>query len=115
MRRAVRALVALSFVVGLLETAVVGSAMAMFGIDVQPTATSAATSKIPAAMLALYRAAATCPGLLWTDLAAIGTLESDNGQSNLAGVPSGANNAGAEGPMQFRAGDVHSVKGPISP
>jgi hypothetical protein len=104
MRRAVGALVALGLVVGLLGTAVVGSAMAMFGIDVQPTATSAATSKIPAAMLALYRAAAaTCPGLPWTILAAIGTVESDNGQSNLPGVHSGANSAGAEGPMQFES------------
>ncbi len=83
-------------------TAVVGSAMAMFGLDVQPTATSAATSKIPPAMLALYQqAAATCPGLPWTVLAAIGTVESDNGQSTLPGVHSGTNAAGAEGPMQF--------------
>ncbi len=34
-------------------------------------------------------------------LAAIGTVESDNGQSTLPGVHSGANSAGAEGPMQF--------------
>ncbi len=102
MRRAVGVLVALGHVVGLLGTAAVGSAMAMFGIDVQRTATSAATSKIPPAMLALYQeAAATCPGLPWTVLAAIGTVESDNGQSNLPGVHTGANAAGAEGPMQF--------------
>jgi len=55
MKRAVGALVALGLVVGLLGTAMVGSAMAMFGIDVQPTATSAAISKIPPAMLALYQ------------------------------------------------------------
>jgi cell wall-associated NlpC family hydrolase len=53
-------------------------------------------------MLVLYqRAAATCPGLPWTIVAAIGTVESDNGQSGLPGVHSGANTAGAEGPMQF--------------
>jgi hypothetical protein len=53
-------------------------------------------------MLTLYQqAAATCPGLPWTIVAAIGTVESDNGQSNLPGVHSGANSAGAEGPMQF--------------
>ena len=46
-------------------------------------------------------AAATCPGLPWTVLAAIGTVESDNGQSTLAGVHGGANPAGAEAPMQF--------------
>lgn len=51
---------------------------------------------IPAAYLALYRAAATtCPGLPWTVLAAIGTVETGNGRD--AGVSS----AGAEGPMQF--------------
>ncbi len=53
-------------------------------------------------MLALYQeAAATCSGLPWTVLAAIGTVESDNGQSTLPGVHSGANAAGAEGIMQF--------------
>ena len=102
MRRAVAALVALGMVVGLLGTAMVGSAMAMFGIDGQPAATSAATAKVPPAMLSLYQeAAATCRGLPWTILAAIGTVESDNGQSTLPGVHSGANAAGAEGPMQF--------------
>ena len=57
---------------------------------------------IPASMLAIYRAAArSCPGLSWTVLAAIGTIESDNGLSPLPGVHSGHNSAGAEGPMQF--------------
>ena len=61
-----------------------------------------AAGPIPPAMLVLYQdAAATCPGLPWTVLAAIGTVESDNGQSTLAGVHVGANPAGAEGPMQF--------------
>jgi len=114
MRRAVVALVALGLVVGLLGTAVVGSAMAMFGIDVQPTATSAATSKIPPAMLALYQeAAATCPGLPWTILAAIGTVESDNGQSTLPGVQSGANAAGAEGIMQFEPATFAAYDEPV--
>jgi hypothetical protein len=116
MRRAVGALVALGLVVGLLGTAVVGSAMAMFGIDVQPTATSAATAKIPAAMLTLYQqAASTCPGLPWTILAAIGTIESDNGQSNLPGVHSGANSAGAEGPMQFEPPTFAAYDEPVPP
>jgi cell wall-associated NlpC family hydrolase len=57
---------------------------------------------VPAAWLALYRqAAGTCPGLSWSVVAAIGTVESDNGQSTAPGVWSGANGAGAEGPMQF--------------
>ncbi len=116
MRRAVGALVALGLVVGLLGTAVVGSAMAMFGIDVQPTATSAATSKIPPAMLALYQeAAATCSGLPWTVLAAIGTVESDNGQSTLPGVHSGANAAGAEGIMQFEPATFAGYGEPVPP
>lgn len=57
---------------------------------------------IPAAMVELYqRAASTCPGLPAAVLAAIGTIESDNGTSTAPGVQSGANIAGAEGPMQF--------------
>jgi cell wall-associated NlpC family hydrolase len=115
-RRAVGALVALGLVVGLLGTAVVGSAMATFGLDVQPTATSAATSKIPPAMMALYQqAAATCPGLPWTVLSAIGTIESDNGQSNLPGVQSGANSAGAEGMMQFEPATFAEYAEPVPP
>ena len=58
---------------------------------------STATGQIPAAMLALYRQAAiTCPGLPWSVLAAIGTVESANGTSTLPGVKSGQNAAGAE-------------------
>ncbi len=61
-----------------------------------------ALSRIPPSYLALYMSAArTCPGLPWSVLAGIGTVESDNGQSNAPGVHSGANYAGAEGPMQF--------------
>lgn len=46
-------------------------------------------------------AAGTCPGLPWSVLAAIGRVESDSGRSRAPGVASGANAAGAEGPMQF--------------
>lgn len=61
-----------------------------------------ALSDIPPDYLALYRRAApTCPGLSWSVLAAIGSVESDHGRSTAAGVRSGANFAGAEGPMQF--------------
>ena len=67
-------------------------------------------------MLALYeQAAATCPGLPWTILAAIGTVESDNGQSNLPGVHSGANGAGAEGPMQFEPSTFAAYDEPVPP
>ena len=116
MRRVVGALVALGLIVGLLGMAVVGSAMAMFGLDVQPTATPAAASKIPPAMLALYQeAAAMCPGLPWTVLAAIGTVESDNGESDLPGVHSGANAAGAEGLMQFEPATFSEYDEPVPP
>ncbi|HEX3842581.1 MAG TPA: bifunctional lytic transglycosylase/C40 family peptidase [Acidimicrobiales bacterium] len=57
---------------------------------------------IPAGWLSLYQqAAGSCPGLSWPVLAAIGTVETGSGQSNAPGVWSGANSAGAEGPMQF--------------
>jgi cell wall-associated NlpC family hydrolase len=57
---------------------------------------------IPAEWLTLYQqAAATCDGLPWAVLAAIGTVETGSGQSDAPGVWSGANSAGAEGPMQF--------------
>jgi cell wall-associated NlpC family hydrolase len=57
---------------------------------------------VPPAWRSLYQeAATTCPGLPWSVLAAVGTVESDNGRSNAPGVWSGANSVGAEGPMQF--------------
>lgn len=69
----------------------------------EPTTTGVtAAAAIPADYLDLYQqAASTCPGLPWQLLAAIGTVESGNGTSTLPGVHSGANPAGAEGPMQF--------------
>ena len=57
---------------------------------------------LPATWAALDQgAAATCPGLPWPVLAAIGNVESDSGRSTAPGVASGADAAGAEGPMQF--------------
>jgi cell wall-associated NlpC family hydrolase len=57
---------------------------------------------VPPAWAGLYQqAAATCPGLSWSVLAAIGTVESGSAQSTAPGVHAGANAAGAEGPMQF--------------
>ncbi len=82
-------------------------------LTAQPSASRVSTSAIsapsttalgdiPPAYLALYEAAAaTCPGLPWAVLAGIGKVESDHGRSALPGVRSGANFAGAEGPMQF--------------
>jgi hypothetical protein len=48
-------------------------------------------------------------------LAAIGTIESDNGQSNLPGVQSGANAAGAEGMMQFEPATFAAYGLPVPP
>jgi cell wall-associated NlpC family hydrolase len=67
-------------------------------------------------MLALYQEAATiCPGLSWTVLAAIGMVESGNGTSNLPGVHSGANFAGAKGPMQFEPATFAEYGNPAPP
>ena len=64
-----------------------------------------ANQDIPAAFLAMYqRAADTCPGLSWTVLAAIGKVETNHARSTAPGVLSGANFAGAAGPMQFGIG-----------
>jgi hypothetical protein len=62
----------------------------------QSESSSYATSTIPASYLDLYRrAAVTCPGLPWTVLAGIGTVETGNGRDVHKST------AGAEGPMQF--------------
>jgi cell wall-associated NlpC family hydrolase len=49
-------------------------------------------------------AAGTCPGLPWEILAAIAKVESNFGTSDLPGVRSGTNSAGAAGPMQMGIG-----------
>lgn len=91
-----------------------GVASLLGGGDTSPSAS--AVARIPADMLALYQGAATtCPGLPWTVLAAIGTIESGNGTSNLPGVHSGANSAGAEGPMQFEPATFTEYENPVPP
>jgi cell wall-associated NlpC family hydrolase len=78
------------------------SSQASVGLAGDPTAP--ALAGIPPAYLVLYMdAAQTCPGLPWGVLAGIGKVESDHGRSDGPGVHSGANYAGAEGPMQFEA------------
>ncbi len=82
------------------------------------TPSDTALDDIPADYLVLYRqAAATCPGLDWTTLAAIGKIESDHGRSTLPGVHSGTNSAGAGGPMQFLATTFNTVitRHPVPP
>jgi hypothetical protein len=62
----------------------------------QSVSSSYAQQAIPASYLDLYRrAATTCPGLPWTVLAGIGTVETGNGANVHRST------AGAEGPMQF--------------
>jgi cell wall-associated NlpC family hydrolase len=76
------------------------AAFAATGLTGTPTAL--ARAGIPAGYLARYIAAAkTCPGLPWSVLAGIGEAESGHGRSALPGIRSGANSAGAEGPMQL--------------
>lgn len=94
-----------------------------------PTGTAGTTSTAPIGILAgspdtpavpeawesiEQSAAATCRGLEWSVIAAIGRVESDSGRSSLPGVDSGANAAGAEGPMQFEPAtfDAYAVVGP---
>jgi hypothetical protein len=77
---------------------------------------SASPTTIPPAYLTVYiEASATCSGLSWSVLAAIGTVESDNGTSTAPGVQSGQNEAGAEGPMQFEAATFSEYAEPVPP
>ena len=69
-----------------------------------PPAASTAAASTPASYLTDYQKAGARYGIPWTVLAGIGTVESDNGQSDLPGVHSGTNPYGAAGPMQFGVG-----------
>ena len=70
----------------------------------QPAPTPLATATIPARYLTLYQQAGRQYGIPWQVLAGIGETESDHGRSHAPGVHSGANRAGAAGPMQFGTG-----------
>jgi cell wall-associated NlpC family hydrolase len=72
----------------------------------QVSATATATATIPAAYLADYQAAGAKYGIPWTILAGIGEAETGHGRSGAPGVHSGANPAGAAGPMQFGIGGL---------
>ncbi|GAA1986486.1 lytic transglycosylase domain-containing protein [Amycolatopsis minnesotensis] len=66
---------------------------------------------IPGDYLRAYRAAGeTCPALDWALLAGIGKVETNHGRLKAAGVRSGANFAGAKGPMQFLTPTFNSVR-----
>jgi cell wall-associated NlpC family hydrolase len=70
----------------------------------QPGASQLARDSIPADYLALFQSIGARYGVPWVILAGIGKVESDDGQSNLPGVSSGANAFGAAGPMQIGIG-----------
>ena len=67
----------------------------------QPGPSRAAVADIPASYLRLYRQAGARYRIPWPVLAAIGKVESDHGRTQLPGVRSGSNWAGACGPMQL--------------
>jgi hypothetical protein len=63
---------------------------------------AASVADIPADYMGYYRAyGGMCPHLDWALLAGIGSIETSHGKSQLPGVHSGANSAGAAGPTQF--------------
>ena len=113
----------LAVLAAMLAFAIVASAVSVLGVGARsrllPSSGAngvSGSSTVAPAMLALYQqAAATCTGLPWTVLAAIGTIESDNGQSTLPGVHSGANLAGAEGIMQFEPATFAAYDEPVPP
>ena len=91
--------VALFLIVGLVA---IGISTALIGGG---TPSQQAQQDIPAPLLPVYQTAAdSCPGLPWSVLAAIGKVETDHGRSTAPGVRSGANFAGAAGPMQIGIG-----------
>ena len=74
------------------------------GITGQVAPGSKAKNAIPADYLHWYQVVGQQYNVPWTLLAGIGTVESDNGQTTLPGVHSGANAFGAAGPMQIGIG-----------
>jgi cell wall-associated NlpC family hydrolase len=101
--------VALALVTLLLFGVFLGGCLSLLGGGSSTTADQTSASEgasgggpaVPPAWESLdHQAAARCPGLPWSVLAAIGRVESDSGRSTAPGVSSGANAAGAEGPMQ---------------
>ena len=102
--------VAVAAALVLLAAAFLGAGAGILGqaaaaCQAQPPASTAAAT-IPAAYLADYKKAGTHYGIPWTVLAGIGEVESGQGRSGAPGVHSGANPAGAAGPMQFGIGGL---------
>ncbi|MGO9082076.1 MAG: C40 family peptidase [Streptosporangiaceae bacterium] len=113
--------IALVGMTGVLMLGLIGAPMAMFasggllyeggsacnsargGAAAQPPASGSARS-IPASYLHWFKVIGARYGVPWVILAGIGKVESDDGQSTLPGVHSGANAFGAAGPMQIGIG-----------
>jgi len=89
---------------GLLAVSGTSCTGASGGGEAQPAASQSARHAIPAGYLALFRSIGAQYGVPWVVLAGIGKVESDDGQSTLPGVHSGANAFGAAGPMQIGIG-----------
>ena len=104
------AAVSLVLVVAVLAGGAVAGLADALDLASTPSPSATATQSIPASYLALYQqAAATCPGLSWTVLAAIGTAESGNGRND------GPSAAGAVGPMQFLPATFAAYDQPVPP
>ncbi|WP_261802032.1 hypothetical protein [Streptomyces sp. ISID311] len=81
----------------------------LFSSSTPPITT--ARQDIPPRMLTLYlQASATCPGLDWAVLAAIGKVETDH-----ARLPNMISTAGAVGPMQFEPSTFTACARPVPP
>jgi hypothetical protein len=104
-RRARRALIALLGLLGALLMLLVGVLGAIFGLQPLPGShgpSVTALAEIPARYLRLYQQAGERYGIDPWILAAIGSIETQHGQSTAAGVRSGVNAFGCcAGPMQF--------------
>lgn len=76
-----------------------------------PVPGQAKVADIPPAYLAHYKAYGdTCPHLDWALLAGVGSIETNHGRLKSPGVTSGANFAGAAGPMQFLPSTFRGVR-----
>jgi peptidoglycan DL-endopeptidase CwlO len=100
------AMLAIPFMIGsdMFFAANAGCSGQQTGTVGQPPAGAKAKNSIPADYLHWYQVVGLKYDVPWTLLAGIGTVESDNGQSQLPGVRTGQNGFGAAGPMQIGIG-----------
>jgi membrane-bound lytic murein transglycosylase B len=86
---------------GLLEPPAQAAPAPMPAMSCRPKATRAAMADVPRSYLRLYCKASARYRIPWPVLAAIGKVESNHGRTQLPGVRTGSNWAGACGPMQI--------------